>query len=148
MREGGNDPSVWAGFVYPIKNDAQGPTGKVMLEELGCCVEIADEGGKALAMLANGYDLILMDVGLPDMSDNSPRPEAEMANKAKSEFLATMSHELRTPLNAILSMAQILANRDLNAEQQSYVQDIYSAGRGLLSLINDVLDFSALGALG
>ncbi len=70
----------------------------------------------------------------------------ENTSRAKSDFFATLSHELRTPLNAILSMIQILGTKGLTTEQQSYLDDIDSASKGLLSLINDVLDFSSLEA--
>ncbi len=74
---------------------------------------------------------------------------AERASKAKSEFLSRVSHELRTPLNAILGFAQILEidrGAPLTAMQQERVQHIMSAGRHLLSLINDVLDLSRIEA--
>lgn len=73
--------------------------------------------------------------------------EAESANIAKSNFLSSMSHELRTPLNAILGFSQILEgqfNGKLNDEQMTYVKDIFSSGKHLLSLINDILDLSKI----
>jgi len=72
---------------------------------------------------------------------------AEMANQAKSAFLAKMSHELRTPLNAILGFAQIM-NRDptLTPEQQEHLGIINRSGEHLLELINDVLDMSKIEA--
>ena len=68
---------------------------------------------------------------------------AELANRAKSSFLAAVSHELRTPLNAVLGYTQILLqDQRLLSEQQSQIQTIYSSSKHLLALINDLLDIS------
>ncbi|MBO6521375.1 MAG: PAS domain S-box protein [Rhodospirillales bacterium] len=74
--------------------------------------------------------------------------EARTANKAKSQFLATISHELRTPLNAILGFSEILSREFLgplgNNKYTEYADDIIKSGELLLSLVNDLLDFSAV----
>lgn len=71
--------------------------------------------------------------------------QLEQASRSKTEFLATMSHELRTPLNAVLGFAELLETETfgpLNERQKRYTSNILTAGRHLLSLINDILDIT------
>ena len=68
------------------------------------------------------------------------RQAAELASRAKSEFLSRMSHEIRTPLNAVLGFAQLLRMAHAGPPQDAYVEHILRAGQHLLALVNDVLD--------
>ncbi len=74
------------------------------------------------------------------------KENAEKANRAKSEFLANMSHEIRTPLNAVTGFSELLSNLLTDEKQKSYASSIKSAGKSLLTLINDILDLSKIEA--
>ncbi|MBF0400793.1 MAG: response regulator [Magnetococcales bacterium] len=74
------------------------------------------------------------------------RRHAEAENRAKSAFLATMSHEIRTPMNAIVGMAELLNAEEIPPKARYYANSIMQAGETLLSLINDILDYSKMTA--
>lgn len=74
------------------------------------------------------------------------RREAQQANQVKTEFLANMSHEIRTPLNGIIGFARLLDKSNLTRKQEDYVATILSSSQGLLTIINDVLDFCKIEA--
>ncbi|MBF0611520.1 MAG: response regulator [Magnetococcales bacterium] len=108
---------------------------------------ILDQEGKTVHYLATKQDIseqLALEQALREAKE-----QAETANRAKSDFLASMSHELRTPMNAILGFAQLLEEEmdpAVNPEQVESVQHIYKAGQHLLGLINEILDLSRIEA--
>ncbi|SBS28501.1 Sensory/regulatory protein RpfC [Marinomonas spartinae] len=121
-------------------------------------------GNYTIACLILGYGLFIFGMGKQQhraywqaLNDNlnlsaqaaeleKAKVAAECAAQAKADFLASMTHEIRTPMNGVLGMAQLLAMSDLNEQQKQQVNVINNAGRTLIHIINNILDYSKMDA--
>ncbi|WP_299421280.1 response regulator [uncultured Shimia sp.] len=110
-------------------------------EEFLKLIDQRDQGEDRASLALNITDSVRKEAEL-----QHARQEAEAASQAKSAFLANMSHELRTPMNGVVGMASLLMDTSLSEEQRLFASTIKNSGEALLSIINDVLDYSKLGA--
>ncbi len=93
---------------------------------------LSHEGGESQILICEGWEI------------TSRKLAIELENQGKSHFLVNMNHELRTPLNAIIGFSQLLLGESLTSQQQEYVAIIDRNGEYLLSLVNDILEISAI----
>ena len=112
------------------------------LQEWGRAVY--NDKGEAVSLIGTIFDAT--ELKSTEEALQRARAEAESANRAKSEFLATMSHEIRTPMNAIINMVRLSLETDLSIRQRQYLDIVEASSRNLLILLNDILDFSKIEA--
>jgi signal transduction histidine kinase/DNA-binding response OmpR family regulator len=103
-------------------------------------VPLRDKHGKIMGTMGIGRDISEL------KNKELALKEAEGASEAKSRFLATMSHEIRTPLNGVVGMLKLLRRSQLNNKQQRYVNNGILSADALLTVINDILDYSKIEA--
>lgn len=92
------------------------------------------------------YAELLSDMAYKAYVAKQKSDEAFRAAAAKTDFLANMSHEIRTPMNAIIGMAQIAMREEMSKEARNYMNQIMNSGKMLLTIINDILDYSKIDA--
>jgi PAS domain S-box-containing protein len=127
------------GFEYEVyRKDG----GKIWVSESARTVR--DGEGRALY-----YEGSVQDITERRRAESELRAakmEAEAANRAKSEFLANMSHEIRTPMNGVIGMTGLLLDTSLTQQQHEFAETIQLSGEALLTIVNDILDYSKIEA--
>lgn len=109
-------------------------------------IPLRDPKGKIIGLVGVNRDITAEKTA--EVALSMAKEQAELANRAKSEFIANMSHELRTPLNAVIGFSEIIASQTMGPVGTpvygEYAGDIRDAGQHLLDLINDILDLSKI----
>lgn len=131
-----------------LEDSAESEFGKGHVDIRNLGIKSRDEIGILYGALVHSYDV------LDDYLKNLEREKrlsndleiANEANKAKDLFLSSMSHEIRTPINAVLGLDEMILRESKEEEILNYAADIQSAGKNLLSLVNEILDFSKIEA--
>ncbi|SEQ16153.1 PAS domain S-box-containing protein [Pseudomonas sp. NFACC02] len=119
------------------------PQGQIRVIQSGAHLE-RDSAGKPMRVTGINLDITAQCELQARLLEAKERADA--ASDAKSTFLANMSHEIRTPLNAVLGMLQLLTHAGLDSRQAGYVINARTAASSLLSLLNDILDYSKIEA--
>jgi PAS domain S-box-containing protein len=132
------------GNIHEHETQVKDKHGKMIHFHCTANVALRDKQGNPMAVLEISRDIT--EQKQAEEALKKAKEDAETANWAKGEFLATVSHELRTPLNGVMGMLQLVQGTALDDEQKEYVEAALSSGKGLLAVISDILDISRIEA--
>ncbi|OSM02205.1 hybrid sensor histidine kinase/response regulator [Magnetofaba australis] len=151
----------WMKRVFPRQSERKRLMLRLMRNHaiINYDITLRRRDGSTFAAMVNAYPVVtsgkgrLIEGAVQDMTERrqqeraeQARHAAEQANAAKTQFLAAMSHEIRTPMNVIMGISELLLEQESDAAKRDYLATSVSAGEGLLSLINDILDLSKIEA--
>jgi PAS domain S-box-containing protein len=130
--------SGWVGEIDFVRKDRSAGIAETVV------VPLRDDSGNRIAIIWVNHDITLRKQTEVELV--AAKEQAELANQAKSQFLATMSHEIRTPMNGVLGMIGLLLDTRIDEEQRGYAETVRESGEALVTIIDDILDFSKMEA--
>ncbi len=135
---------------FPVNRFLSVPAiiGEKLVGQISLCNSERDYNEKDIIVIkriAQLYALAIQRIRT-EIELKNAKDAAELASRAKSEFLTDMSHEVRTPMNAVLGMTEVTLSTDLTSEQRENLNIVRDSGLNLLSILNDILDLSKIEA--